>query len=408
MKIVFLYPHYVEKIGRKDRVEMPPLGMLSVCAALRSDKHEVQVFPLNDGLDIGMLPSADIYAYAITATVTYPIFKRVVPQIRSKAKLHIAGNAHASAFPNRTLSDLDLDAVFIGEAEESLKKWIDNGCQQRRIIVGDRVNINYLSAPARGLLPDKLIYLNHRVGGKLDNVISVTSSRGCPFKCAFCAVGNRGKVFFLNQETFQCQVARILEEYPACQGLVLMDETFTLNRDHALGICKVLGKTDLPWECNSRADTLSEDIMGALVDNNCQEVKVGMETGSQKMLDLMKKQINLTDAEATIKKAYGHGLRIKFYIMHGFPGEDLQTTYETVAFLGRMKKYLHRVVLYRFVPLPGSPIFGNNGIYKRGWKDYTIYDNQNHWWGSEQDFHNVVTGYAQLQTVIKELFGKIN
>ena len=65
MKVVFLYPSYREKIRIPDRVEFPPLGMLSVCAVLEDMGHELSVFPLNMDTEPSLLPEADIYAYGI-------------------------------------------------------------------------------------------------------------------------------------------------------------------------------------------------------------------------------------------------------------------------------------------------------------------------------------------------------
>lgn len=408
MKVVFVYPYYTEKIGNLDRVEMPPLGMLSVCAVLESLGCEVEVCRLESNTNLDLFPMADVYAYAITASVTYPMFLEATPKLKSKAGIHIAGNTHASIFPEKTLEELKLDAIFCGEGEDAIKSWYLSGCQGRGIINGERVDINNIIFPARHLLPDRLIYLDHRVGGEYDNIISLISSRGCTFRCGFCAVQNRGKVSFSRVERFGEEVQKILTDYPLCQGFVLMDETFTINESHSIAISEIIGKTGLPWECNSRIDTLNKEIIQSLVQNKCEEVKIGIETGSQIMADNMNKNIDIKKGIDTIKTASSLGLKIKLYIMHGFPGENMKTTQETIRLLSYLRPYVDRVAIYRFSPLPGSPIFSSPKLRIGDWDNYTIYQNDIRWWGDQGDFEELERSYKKLIEVVQKNYGKIN
>lgn len=190
MKIVFVYPYYEERIRSKKRTEFPPLGMLYIAAIFQEQGFDVEVVRLRPSSDLEKFPEADIYAYAITAVVTYPLFLDAVPKLKHKAKIHILGNTQANTNALDVLKELKLDAVFVGESEESVRKWIRNGCKTRGVIFGDEIDVNNIPLPARKLLPDDYIYLNSRVGGKLHNVISIISSRGCLYRCKFCGIQN--------------------------------------------------------------------------------------------------------------------------------------------------------------------------------------------------------------------------
>lgn len=301
---------------------------------------------------------------------------------------------------------MNLDVVFTGEGEETVSKWIKEGCKDRGIIKGERVNIEELPFPARNLIPDDKIYMNNRVGGKSKNSISMISSRGCVFGCKFCAIQNRGKVKFRSLEDFENEVKYLLERYPKCDGITLLDETFTLNTKHAVGIAHIFKKYGLEWECNSRVDTVNDQIIQALKESNCQEIRLGIESGSQQMVDNMNKGINLEKAKGVIKKLHENGIPVKLYIMHGYPGENIETSMQTVQYLNSLREYIHRISLYRFVPLPGSPVFNEGKLNKLDWTDYTIYDNNNHWWGSEQDFKNMNIGYAMVEKCVKSINNK--
>jgi len=408
MRIVFFYPDYKDRIGQVGRVEMPPLGMLSVCAVVELHGITVDVFPVNKDSEADDFPAADVYAYAITASATYPIFLAICPKLKNKAELHIAGNTHVTIFPEKVLAELQLDAVFCGEAEQAILEWISGGCNGRGIFRGKRVDINRFPFPARHLLPLERIYLNRRVGGKQDYILSLSTSRGCPFHCAFCAVQNRGAVSFSSRARLVREIKSILDNYPLCRGFVLLDETFTLSQRHVADTCDVFSRFGLPWECNSRADTLSENIIKKLVRSNCKEIKIGLETGSQQMADTMKKGLKLKEVEKTLTLAARHGLQTKLYILHGFPGENMNTTMETILFLKKMKVFVSRVAVYRFTPLPGSPIYSTQNLVAQNWQEYTIYGNNSHWWGTSADFVELELSYTLLVNVVEELFGKVN
>jgi anaerobic magnesium-protoporphyrin IX monomethyl ester cyclase len=94
--------------------------------------------------------------------------------------------------------------------------------------------------------------------------------------------------------------------------------------------------------------------------------------------------------------------------MHGFPGENAETTQETISFLTELKDALTRVVLYRFSPVPGSPIYGAPEVLHHDWADYSIYENNQKWWGSGRDFQIVNDSYQRLRDQIIHLFGRVN
>ena len=229
MKVIFFYYYYDDKIKDKKRVEFPPLGMLYLCSALENIGCEVEVIYFDENTKIEDISNADVYAYSISSTASYPTYLQLSEKLKEKAKYHIAGNTQATIFPEQVLKQMNLDVVFTGEGEKTVTDWIKNDCQERGIIKGERVNIEHLPFPARHLIPDEKIYMNNRVGGKSKNSISMISSRGCVFGCKFCAIQNRGKVKFRDLQDFEEEVKYILERYPKCDGITLLDETFTLN-----------------------------------------------------------------------------------------------------------------------------------------------------------------------------------
>ena len=168
---------------------------------------------------------------------------------------------------------------------------------------------------------------------------------------------NRPPTAFRSLNDIDREVNFILRQYPQCDGITLLDETFTLNAMHAVGVSEIFNKYKLRWECNSRIDTLNKTIINALSESYCAEIRIGIETGSQKLLNSMKKGFLIEQTYETFKALKRAGVQVKIYLMHGYPGEDMSTTSETIRFLHKMRKYIDRISLYRFTPLPGSPIY---------------------------------------------------
>jgi radical SAM superfamily enzyme YgiQ (UPF0313 family) len=402
--VVFIYPYYTYKIRLKNRIEFPPLGMLSIAAIFEKLGYKVNIFAIDDSFNISNLPKAFIYAYSITASVTYPFFLEYIPKIRNNAEIQIAGGSHVSAFPKEVLNELNLNTVFVGESEVSIKRWCLEGCIERGVIFGERNDVNNYPIPARHLLSENRIYLNNRIGGKYNNAISMFSSRGCTYCCQFCAITNRGYISYLSKEKFELELINIKFNYQKCEGIVLLDETFTFNQNHTFDISDLLNKYKLPFECNSRVDKLDRLLMEKLVINNCKEVKIGLESGSEEILKSMKKDIDIKKAKYIFELAKEIGLPIKLYLQHGFPFENVRTTKESIKYLESIKTFVSRVALYRFVPLPNSPIYSKNYINKYSWDKYTIYGNDSRWWGCASEYQEVEYSYELLKKYVSDNF----
>lgn len=404
-KFVFLYYYYVERIKSKDRIEFPPLGMLYVCSAIEVLGFEVEVLYFTEKTDVSEIPQADVYLYSISSTASYKFYLALAEKMKlyRPNSIYVAGNTHANVFPEQVLNELRADVVFCGESEHAMQQWILSGMIYRGVIYCKRQNNIDSFYPARHLLSDDKIYMSGRIGGKSKHSISMLSSRGCVYQCQFCAIQNRGGVSYRSKQSFDKEIMQILKSYPKCDGITLLDETFTMNKKHVFDIIDVLGKYDMLFECNSRIDTLCEQVVDALAKSTCQEVRIGLESGSQELLNKMAKGINLQDAKRVFSSLQDHGINVKIYLMHGYPGENRQTTLQTINYLSEICSFINRVSLYRFTPLPGSPIYNTNLVKKRKWEEYTIYDNNVHWWGNEKDYKEMCESYIMLEKFIEKL-----
>ena len=135
MKIIFFYYYYDDKIKDRQRVEFPPLGMLYLCSALESIGCDVEVKYFDENTKIEDIPNADVYAYSISSTASYPTYLQLSEKLKEKAKYHIAGNTQATIFPKQVLKQMNVDVVFTGEGEEIVTDWIKKGCKEKGTLV---------------------------------------------------------------------------------------------------------------------------------------------------------------------------------------------------------------------------------------------------------------------------------
>jgi radical SAM superfamily enzyme YgiQ (UPF0313 family) len=129
----------------------------------------------------------------------------------------------------------------------------------------------------------------------------------------------------------------------------------------------------------------------------------------------MRKNISPDQIRRAVFDARAADINVKLFLIHGFPGENLATTRETIALLEELAPAVDRASLFRFVPLPGSDVYKNPERYglrtdrvgdgrEGDWSQFHIHHNTHHWWGDDRDFAEVEAGYRELADVVEALW----
>lgn len=432
--VCFLYCEPKSVIGIKGRQELPPLGMLYLCAALHEVGVEVSVLPFENLPQIEDVPMADLYCLSITSTIVYDAFIGLPELLRAKVPnaVIIAGNVHPSIFPEETILELSVDGVLVGEGEFSMLKLISNkisGAVGSRLFVDVPgavffeqgrlfsnpptyvLSLDVFNPPFRAVLSDERIVLRDRVkvaGHENDMAITIVTSRGCPFSCYFCANMNNGSIRYRSAKNIANELDAINDKYPIVDALLVMDETATLSVRHLRGWANEAYKRGFRYVLSTRGDELDIARIEILSDTGCLEVKLGLETGSPSLLKSMNKQLSLNKISSSLALLKDAGIQTKVFLMHGFPGESMSTTLETVEYLDKNRDKIDRAVLYQFTPLPGSYVYNNPEKFalvdKQQNRKRTIYCNNAHWWGTEDDYYEMKNGYDFLEKYVADNF----
>jgi radical SAM superfamily enzyme YgiQ (UPF0313 family) len=189
----------------------------------------------------------------------------------------------------------------------------------------------------------------------------VIATRGCPYLCKFCGAqpnsGNRLRR--RSPEKVVDEVEFLVREF-GVREIHLQDDNFTLNRGLVEGFCKGLIERGLEvvWSCPNgvRLDTLDQELLRLMEESGCYSLAIGIESGVQRVLDLMKKDLKLEtvlDKIALIRKTTR--IRLTGFFVLGFPGETAEEVRRTVDF--SLSLDLDKANYGTFMPIPGSAAY---------------------------------------------------
>ncbi|RJP72845.1 MAG: radical SAM protein [Candidatus Abyssobacteria bacterium SURF_17] len=243
----------------------------------------------------------------------------------------VVGGPHASVMPE-TIPEY-VDHVVIGEGEKVILKIID-GASER--VIGDNpiAELDSLPMPAYDLAA-RLPYDTTAPFIDETPVFSMNTSRGCPFECTFCSVGSvwgrRYHCFSANRIIEDIKFLR--REYHAA-GIYFREDNFTLRKDRVKAFCEGLlsNGVNIHWMCETRVDTLDKDLLVLMKRAGCAGLYIGTESGSQRMLDFMKKGITIDQIKEVFQWCGDLGLRTLASFVVGAPTETSEERKETVEF----------------------------------------------------------------------------
>jgi anaerobic magnesium-protoporphyrin IX monomethyl ester cyclase len=199
----------------------------------------------------------------------------------------------------------------------------------------------------------------------------VMTSRGCPWACTFCGAettwgrGFRGHSVAYVLDMLEAALARV-----RVRMLQIKDDTFTTNKKRVLELCRGIRerKLNFLWSCDTRVDVLSAELLHEMRLAGCQRLSLGVESGSQRILDAIHKNITVDEIVEATELAKRYGVQVRFYMMLGNRGETAESFHETLAFLERAQP--HQYIFSCLSVYPGTADFHEA---ERTWLDRERY-----------------------------------
>ncbi len=309
-----------------DRV-FPPLGILYLKGIL----EEKGIYSeLDDEFDFGNIEKYESFSHICISCITPQRgeAKRILKAIKYcfPSKRVVIGGPHAIFYTDDCIG-LDYDHIVIGDGEKSILS-ILSGNKER--VLNTDLNVSEMNSSP---LPFRDIDFLSKYCYSLDGLATTTmiTSRGCPFSCGFCEHA-RTKVRYYSPQ-------RIAEELSQVVGLgygavMFFDDLFAVSQKRVEELCEVINPFGIKFRCFSHVKCMIPKMAEVLARAGCVETGVGMESGSQKILDVVKFPTpTIKESYNYIKICHDFGIRVKAFFMLGLPGETLETIKETEEFI---------------------------------------------------------------------------
>ncbi|MBU2529439.1 MAG: B12-binding domain-containing radical SAM protein [Elusimicrobia bacterium] len=391
MKIVLINP-----INRS-YVVMPSIGLGYLARQLLKDKNEVKILNcLKEEMTFDTFEAFvrgehyDVYGFQMFSYDFSSVKKHleIVKFLNPKA-ITILGGAHPSGDPYGVLKSLDkADFAFYGEAEIGIRKLIQNltGSGKNKnlqaipgliwrnddeVVVNPREFVNDLDSldfPAWDLQkPEEYPRAPHGAFAKNFPTAPIIITRSCPFQCAFCAGKSiSGRKLRKRSVDNAIEEIKYLHKNFNVKEIHIEDECFTIHKSLVLEFCDKLikSKTVVTWGLPSgiRLDTIDRELLKTMEEAGCYSVAVGVEFGSQRILNLAKKSITLELIKEKVALLNETKIKTTGFFMLGFPGETKEEIQSTIDL--SLQLDLDRAQFNNFMPLPGSELWAE--LEKKG------------------------------------------
>ena len=385
-KLVFVEPKSTH-LHVYSRIAIPRLGSVLLGTMMRNKGYDVRVY-IEDihPIDMDEVLSADLVGIS-ALTSTAPQSYRLADKVREAGAVAVLGGTHVSFLPEEALAHADY--VVRGEGEFAFLELVD--AIQRGDGFEKIQNLSYrepgrvVHNPERPKIPNldvNPIADYHLISGwKPGGVVSIATSRGCPFSCTFCSVpGMYGHAFRTHS------VDRVLEElevHKSCAYTFFADDIFTANKKRVKELLRRMIERGLTpqWGAQVRTETVDDpELLQLMRDSNCFNVYVGFESINPRTLKLFNKKQDVAKIERAIDRFHDHKIGIHGMFVVGSDEDDVETIEETRRF--SRQHDIDSVQFMIMTPIPGSPDW--DALYAGGQK-YVISDN----W-TMYDGHHVV------------------
>jgi anaerobic magnesium-protoporphyrin IX monomethyl ester cyclase len=363
----------------------PPLGIQTLAPALRQRGHQARMFdtchPLMKAEHIAQAAvrdRPDVVALSFLSTTTYPAVKSMARQLKAGAPgiPIIVGGAFATLNADRILEDCpDIDCVGMGEGEELLPDYLEclgapdsvAGLVWRRDgkVVKNAPrpllrDLDRFPYPDRTSLPIDYIEslpLDVPAVLSMDKFCTVQTSRGCPYSCTYCDIPSLGEGRWRSRSPEH--VLGELQELSDAgyRSIYLTDDHFLINRKRIEAICQGMidRKLKFHWGCEGRADSVGIDQLPIMRKAGCDFLAFGVEAGTQKVLDRLKKKQSLAQVEHAVSEAKRQGIgRVHGFFVIGSPDETESDILRSFRFAARLQLDtfgFNRLCAYRGTPL---------------------------------------------------------
>jgi anaerobic magnesium-protoporphyrin IX monomethyl ester cyclase len=386
MKILLTHGYFLEEDIKEQAIMRPyvPLGILYISSYLEQHGYDNIIFDSTfssfDQLSKTLIKERPDVVGIYTNLMTKLNVLRLIDLIKKNESLRniqiVLGGPevrnHAANFLNH-----GADFIVFGEGEQTmleLMQWLDN---KMAIDIQEIEGIAYQNkkgefhqnrerAKLKNLdelpLPNRpkvnlQLYFDAWKNRHGVSAISINTMRGCPYTCKWCSRAVYGQSYRRRSPKNVVDEMEWIRQNYSVDSIWFVDDVFTISHNWLEEFTNELKIRNLifPYECITRADRMNEQVIGQLRASGCFRVWIGAESGSQKVIDLMDRRVNVRQVQEMIQLAKRYGLQAGTFIMVGYPGETKEDIYATVEHLKKADPDLFTITVA--YPIKGTPLY---------------------------------------------------
>jgi anaerobic magnesium-protoporphyrin IX monomethyl ester cyclase len=357
---------------RKVMRPYPPLGILYLSAYLRQKGFGVELYDSTFGSKQELFSILERHAPGWLGVYGNLLTRAHVLEIAERARRagwRVAlGGPEPANYPEQYLA-AGAEYIVTGEGESALAQLLAGNPAPPGVIYRDPrgqiartppaahiSNLDSLPWPDRERI-DIGRYLaawreRHGAGS-----VSLVTARGCPFHCRWCSHSVYGKSHRRRSVSAVAQEAEwILERYNP-EMLWYADDVFTIHTTWTLEYAAEMKRRRIrtPFECITRADRFSPPVAEALAQMGCFRVWIGSESGSQRILDSMRRGVRVEQVQAAVELAKSHGMEAGMFLMWGYEGEQIEDVEATAAHVRACRPNVYLTTVS--YPIKGTPYY---------------------------------------------------
>lgn len=307
-------------------------------------------------------------------TENIPIINDIISLIHkiSPNVIIVIGGPHTIASKNVINEIHNWDYIIVGEAEESFLKLAKvilhcgnkikfneiNGLIYRE---NDKILKNKESAIIECLddlpFPDlRDMYLFNIDQQGMFNKAMISTSRGCPFKCTFCYMNAYNKMRFRSPENVIKEIQVNHDLYNITKYYIL-DDSFGTKKSFLDKFCDLVQQLsfNVKWSCMSHEKLITTERLDHMKKAGCDSIHLGIESGSNRVLDLLGKKTNIEKIEEKCRSINESGIKLKAFLMVGIPTETENDIINTMELLKKIRP--HEAILQIYVPYPNTKLY---------------------------------------------------
>lgn len=433
-KALLINPSYFRTYGSNEGgiafPVYPILSLAAIAGTLKERGHEVKILDLSYRRYDPELLKAEIHAAKpdlIGITATTPLANQMrdmsfLVKEMSPSIMVVAGGAHASALPYETMLESALDAVAAGEQDYAIADLLDGrrpaeiGGLYWRAGLDEEIQVNpaarliddldALPIPAWEEYPPECNARVTKIIARRRPVTTIEFSRGCVFKCDFCASKNTMGLGYRKKSPERCaeELARLAEL--GYREVVLVDDIFTSDNQWAARVCEaILAKgVKIAWSCTNgiRVDSCNLELFKLMRRAGCYRVYFGFESGNDQVLKSFGKggKATLDKGIEAVDLARQAGLEPNGFFQVGLTGDTPETMQDTIDYARRVK--LETMKCGITVPFPGTPMFeqlrAGGHVKTFDWDRYNVYQN------ADEIFDHPTVEWPVVQQYLKKFY----